>query len=123
MKTRSKGKYDAYYSSLTTTAEKEAYTKSVAYKSYLYSGWMLIGWGLYGWLAFFLKRFSDSTTTRKMALIGAQGNGFVGLALVGLSLWKTFARDQCSTNSGYFQCWNDSNPTTLETWKNSVYSG
>lgn len=84
---------------------------------------MLIVWGLYGWLAFFLKRFSQAPLAKRMALIGAQGNGFVGLALMGLSLWKTFARDQCSTNSDYFQCWYDSNPTTLEAWKNSLYSG
>lgn len=70
-----------------------------------------------------MKRFINNTMSRKMALYAAMGNHVVALALIGLSLWKTFSRDQCSTNSGYFQCWFDSSPTDLESWYNTGYSG
>ena len=109
--------------SVLSTSGKTAVTSSVAYKSYKYSSWLLIGWGLYGWTAFLMKRFVNNTMSRKMAIIAAQLNPIVALALIGLSGWKTFSRDQCSTNSGYFQCWYDSSPTDLESWYNTGYSG
>jgi len=58
-----------------------------------------------------------------MALAAAQGNQVVALALIGLSAWKTAARDKCSTNSGYFQCWYDSSPSDYESWANTSYAG
>jgi hypothetical protein len=45
----------------------------------------------------------------------------VGLALLGLSGWKTASRDKCSANA-YWQCWYDSSPSTSETWKNGNFS-
>lgn len=83
---------------------------------------MLIVWGLYGWTAFLMKRFVNNTMSRKMALAAAQGNQLVGLALIGLSAWKTASRDKCSTNA-YFQCWYDSSPSDLESWMNTSYAG
>lgn len=84
---------------------------------------MLIGWGLYGWTAFLMKRFmKNSKMVKRMALMAAQGNALIGLALLGLSGWKTASRDKCSVSAGYWQCWYDSSPSTAETWKNGNYS-
>jgi hypothetical protein len=87
-------------------------TPSIAYKSYFYSSKMLTAWGLYGWTAFLLKRFfKQSDLVKKIAISATKGSALVGLALIGLSAWKTTSRDQCSVNS-YWQCWHDSSPTT-----------
>lgn len=83
---------------------------------------MLIGWGLFGWTAFLMKRFVNNDMSRKLALMAAQGNSIVGLALIGLSAWKTASRDKCSSGS-YFQCWYDSSPSDLESWTNTSYAG
>jgi hypothetical protein len=79
----------------------------------MYSGYMLMGWGMFGWITFLAKRFTDSVAVQKVALFTLKGNFAVGLALIGLSGWKTASRDQCSVNANYYQCWNDSSPTTL----------
>jgi hypothetical protein len=76
-----------------TTAEKELNTNSVAYQSYMYSGYMLMGWGMFGWITFLAKRFTDSVAVQKVALFTLKGNFAVGLALIGLSAWKTASRD------------------------------
>lgn len=77
-------------------------TGSVAYKSYMYSGYMLTAWGVYGWIAFFGKRFTSSPAMKTMALYAVKGNYIVGMALVGLSLWKTVSREQCSADSAIY---------------------
>ena len=75
---------------------------STPYSAYKYQGYMLISWGLYGWSAFLAKRFmKGSDLVKKMTLMGAQGTGVFGLALLGLSLWRTFGRDNCSTTSSW----------------------
>ena len=114
--------YNAYESTLTST-QKTDITGSVAYKSYLYSGYMLTGWGLFGWFAFLGKRFTSSPAMLKLALLAVKGNSLVGLALIGLSAWKTASRAKCSANSSVFQCWYDSSPSDLESWKNTAYAG
>lgn len=116
--TRSVGYYNASDSSTQTST----ISPSVAFKSYRISGYMLIGWGLYGWTAFLAKRFAkNSKMVKRMALMAAQGNALVGLALLGLSGWKTASRDKCSTNA-YWQCWYDSSPTSAQTWSNGNYT-
>ena len=84
---------------------------------------MLMGWGMFGWITFLAKRFTDSIAVQKVALFTLKGNFIVGMALLGLSGWKTASRDQCSVQPTYFQCYFDSNPTTLQAWYNSAYKG
>lgn len=38
-----------------------------------------------------------------------------------LNLYRTFSRNKCSTDSGYFQCWYDSSPTDVQKWYNTLY--
>lgn len=81
-----------------------------------------MAWGLFGWITFLSKRFiKGNAGINKVASLAAQGNAIVGLINIGLAAWTTFARDQCSVNSNYWHCFYDSNPSTYESWKNSLY--
>jgi len=61
---------------------------------------MLTAWGIYGWVAFLLKRFfKKSDMVKKIAISATKGSALVGLALLGLSGWKTMSRDKCSVNA------------------------
>jgi hypothetical protein len=121
--TRSTRYYNATSSSGGSTSTLEAISKSTAYKSYKWGGYLLMTWGVYGWCSFLAKRFlKDSAPVKQNALAAAYGNGVVGVLLMFFNLWKTFGRNNCSTDSGYFQCWYDSSPTDVQKWTNRLYT-
>jgi len=75
---------------------------STVYSSYKYSASLLLSWGIYGWFAFFLKRFmKNSAISRQVALFAAQGTGIVGLALMGLNIWRTTGRADCASSTDW----------------------
>lgn len=53
--------------------------------------------------------------------MAAQGNALVGAIVIALAAWTTFARNSCTTNAGYWQCWRDSSPTTADDWFNGLW--